>query len=112
MKRLDKDLQKIQDKKSSGVCINKLRSLGLIKKSINCTSSYLIPEGAPKWAAKFKFCRKKYGVTEHKEEKSTWILTQKGNKRLKNSKKDKKEEVEKSPEPTSEPTSEPVADKD
>jgi hypothetical protein len=66
------------------VDIRRLLSLGLVKRTNSTQVNYHIPQGAPRWAAKYKFTRKKYSVSESSEDNKQYMLTEKGKRRLKN----------------------------
>lgn len=86
----------LSDKKAKTLGIDYLDLLGkgLIKKTIKSESKYLIPANAPRWAAKYKFTRKKHNIEEVKSDSVIFKLTDKGNKILKGrKKKDENEEI-------------------
>lgn len=67
--------------------IRKLLSLGLVRRVSNTKINYHKPKDAPKWAAKYKFTRKKYGVTESADTNEQYVLTSKGKRKLRSLKK-------------------------
>lgn len=87
--KLESSLRFINSKSPSigelgGINVQRLLSLGLIKKVVNKEKRFKIPEDAPRWAAKYKFTRKKYKVAENIESKEFYTLTSKGKRKLRN----------------------------
>lgn len=87
--KIERDLRYIKTNtpaphKLGSIDINKLLSLGLVRKIINTKVNYNIPKNTPKWVSKYKFTRQKYGVTENIEFNKNYTLTNKGKRRLKN----------------------------
>lgn len=98
MNKLIKQLKEISKRpteklaKRSGINVGDLISKGLIERYVETTNKYLIPEGAPRWAVKFRYSRKKHGIEEHIVEETYLRLTSRGSMKIKNVKKD--DEVE------------------
>ncbi len=63
---------------SLGINYRELISSGLARKVVRKESKLFIPAGAPRWASKFKFSRKKHGIEESITEHSMIVLTEKG----------------------------------
>ena len=57
---------------------SKLLNLNLASKKIAYESSIEIPKNAPQWASKFKFTRKRYGISETNTSKTMLKITNKG----------------------------------
>ena len=69
--------------KKLGISTSKLVSLGLATKNVKNEVSYIKVEGAPRWAAKYKFTRKKYGIEENTSSEVTYKLTSRGRTKIK-----------------------------
>jgi hypothetical protein len=77
-----------------GLDISKLRDDGLITVKIVKNKSFDVPKDVPKYASKYKFTRKRYGIKDIDSEDKTISITEKGLKFLKKS---VKKEVEEEP---------------
>lgn len=56
---------------------------GYARRKTVIETTYSAPKDAPRWAAKYKFTRKKYGVVEHKNQSESYAITAKGYRFLK-----------------------------
>lgn len=89
MNRLGRDLNRFKngmtdkDAKKLGVNMGSLLRNGFIIRKTIKNSSFLVPEDAPRWATKYKFTRKKYGIKEVVDETVTYQVTTKGKNFLK-----------------------------
>lgn len=86
-----------------GVNINDLRHRGLAAVKVVKESNLNIPKGTPKYASKFKFLQKKYGIVKTVTEKKSVIITTKGLKMIKKSVTKPVEEDLKKPSPAIDP---------
>jgi hypothetical protein len=77
-----------------GIDVSGLRNNGLIMVKTIKNKSFDIPKNTPKYASKYKFTRKRYGIKDINSENKTIIITEKGLKLLKKS---VKKEVEEEP---------------
>ena len=102
MKRLANDLKHFKNKsltlkeiKSKNINVSKLRNLGLVCKKTVESSKIVVPEGAPRWAIKYKFTRKKYGIYKDLKLNEEYCITNKGLRQLNRDKrKENKDEDE------------------
>jgi len=69
--------------KKAGISISELLRRSYIRKKTLKESRFEIPEGVPRWAVKYKFTRKKYGIQEIAEEKVSYKMTLRGVNALK-----------------------------
>jgi hypothetical protein len=86
------------DAKKAGINVGRLVSLGLVVKRTKSVTKYAKVENASRWAAKYKFTRKKYGIQEQSSSEVYYKLTQRGRNRIKLIGRDKSESDELSPE--------------
>jgi len=66
-----------------GVSVGDLVSRSLVVRQKRAETRYLVPEGAPCWATRFRYSRKKYGIEEHTSEKTILKITERGQRYLK-----------------------------
>lgn len=89
MDRISRQLSRIgagipeKDAKRAGIPVADLVSRGLLRRYRTDQKKYLVPEGVPRWATKFRHSRKKYGVEEHVIESIIIKLTDRGSRYIK-----------------------------
>jgi len=77
-----------------GVSVGDLVSRSLVVRQKRAEKRYLVPEGAPCWATRFRYSRKKYGIEEHTSEKTILKITERGQRYLKRESKNEKDKSE------------------
>lgn len=65
-----------------GIDYRSLIAKGLVSKVVKTESKFLIPADAPRWAIKYKFLRKKHGITENTIDSQILVLTEKAKRIL------------------------------
>lgn len=68
-----------------GINVNELRNNGLVTVKVLEHKDITIPKGVPKYAVKWKFTHKKYGIKVTVNEEKSVVITEKGLKLIKKS---------------------------
>jgi len=81
---------------SLGINVSELRNKGLISIKVTEEKEFIIPKNVPRYAKKFAFTRKKYGITESTKKTKCIHLNNNGIKFIaKSVKKEIEEEIDK-----------------
>lgn len=93
MNKYARALQKIEEGATSGlgVPVGELVSRGLVVRRSSTSRKYVAPDGAPRWAIRYRSSRKKYGVEERVMNNTSLKLTERGSKLLSGQKRKNKE---------------------
>jgi hypothetical protein len=76
-KFLSKDRTEAECKKLK-IPIYILLNKGLISRKINNKKDFVIPDGVPIWAKKYKFTRKRYGIKDNSTKETCYKINPKG----------------------------------
>lgn len=82
LKLIEKQDVSLDTIKRTGIDYRRLIGRGFARKVTTTETKIFSPPGAPRWAAKFKFLRKRHGIEEKVEEKIFLSITKKGRKFL------------------------------